>query len=281
MPLGNDEQTGRNSGRLAKTTTVPASGRPGVTVDAAVGGSGTQAVTGSQTGRGNGVAPANTGPIALESGNRNPDVSASGVAPSPKIVQPNAGFGLTLDNPLAGESPTAVVNYDADGRVASLSWTPAPPRLTWRAKVLDQAFNLKTIRLLLSANVTAYRVMQGAGTDDGGFPLPPPASAPAIVVSPTAFPSPLLPSPVVSTSSRLVTESLQLTPGQLGLPTKLDAKSELTLSLSLDQAAFRDYLGKHKPVGSVDLTMSLVDDGGVAVPAGANPALFKGRFTIK
>jgi hypothetical protein len=198
------------------------------------------------------------------------------------VLAPNAGFGLTLGNAFAVESPTAVVNYDAEGRVASLTWTPAQPALTWRAKVLDQAFTLKTVRLVLSASVTAYRLQQASPPpDDGGFPLAAPPSAPPIVASPTAFPSPVLPSPVVSTTSRLATETLQLTPAVLGLPTKLEAKSDVTLTLGLDQPTFRDYLARTRPTGSVDLAISLVDDGGVALPAGAGPAIFKGRFTIK
>jgi len=223
-----------------------------------------------------GAGNAGTGAVTVEPG------GPAGAVASPKVLAPNAGFGLTLDNAFAAEAPTAVVNYDAEGRVASLTWTPTQPSLTWRAKVLDQAFTLKTVRLVLSANVTSYRVLQASPPpDDGGFPIAAPPSAPPIVASPTAFPSPVLPSPVVSTSSRLATETLQLAPTVLGLPGKLAAKSDVTLTLGLDQPTFRDYLARTRPTGSVDLAISLVDDGGVALPAGAGPALFKGRFTIK
>jgi hypothetical protein len=165
-----------------------------------------------------------------------------------------------------------------------LAWTPTQPKLTWRAKVLDQAFALKTVRLTLSANVTAYRLRQASAPPDDSFLLmpPPPADAsPLVVAAPTTFPSLLLPSPTVSSGARLAAETLQLAPAELGLPVKLDAKTDVTLTLGLDQATFRDYLARAKPVGSVDLSLSLVDDGGVTIPAGAAPALFKGRFTIK
>jgi hypothetical protein len=198
-------------------------------------------------------------------------------------VKPNEGFGLTLTNAFAAESPTAVITYDADGRVAALAWTPAQPKLTWRAKVLDQAFVLKTVRLVLSGNVVAYRLGQASGD-----PAPPdfhgtiPADAsPVAVAAPTTFPSLLLPSPVVSAATRVAAETLELAPTVLGLPGKLDARTDFTLSLALDQQTFRDYLARAKPIGSVDVSLGLVDDGGVTLPAGAGPALFKGRFTVK
>ena len=200
-------------------------------------------------------------------------------------VEPNAGFGLTLSNAFAAESPTAVITYDADGRVSALAWTPTQPKLTWRARVLDQAFTLKTVRLTLSGNVAAYRLAQASGALDDNFLLFPPSPAvdasPLVVAPPTAFPSLLLPSPVVSAASRLAAETLELAPAVLGLPGKLDAKADVTLTLALDQQTFRDYLARAKPTGSVDVSLSLVDDGGVTLPAGAGPALFKGRFTLK
>ncbi|MEB3329672.1 MAG: hypothetical protein VKQ33_10610 [Candidatus Sericytochromatia bacterium] len=270
---GGTETVARSASRTAGGVPASPSGAP-----ASPGGS-ARADTGALRGPDESPGSASgSSPLPVAPG---PSAGADGAA-SPKIIAPNAGFGLTLGQAFATEAPTAVVNYDAEGRVASLTWTPTQPTLTWRAKVLDQAFTLATVRLVLSANVTAYRVLQASPPpDEGGFPVAAPPSAPPIVASPTAFPSPVLPSPVVSTTSRLATETLQLAPAVLGLPTKLEAGADVTLTLGLDQPTFRDYLARTRPAGSVDLAISLVDDGGVAVPAGAGPAIFKGRFTIK